>query len=136
MDISLSEKVSAFCLQLGDNALRDLAHEQGMAAEFERAAAAIQAGRPDARLNAHLDNQLETDLDALDAMMVRAVDQRLYPMAVRNFDHLPGADAGTGAQWWTCPQGRCTGRGRVRPGQQPSICGGSGKPVVAQPLPR
>jgi hypothetical protein len=129
MTISLTAKVAAFCRQLGDDALRDLAREHKMAAEFDRAVAGIRAGEPDAA-------QLESDLDALDAMLADAIDQRLYPVSVREFESLPGADAGTGAQWWTCPQERCDGRGRVRPGQQPPVCGATGKHLVSRPLAR
>jgi hypothetical protein len=97
-----------------------------MAPEFERAAAAVSTGRIDA--------QLETDLDALDAMVARAMGTGLYPVAVRGFAPLPGSGAGTGAQWWTCPQGRCDGRGRVLPGQQPPVCGATGEQLVPQLL--
>lgn len=125
MELTLQAKISAFCREVDDGTLRDLAGRQGMEPVFEGARAALQDGR--------IGPELESDLDALDAMAAKAEGVGLYPTATR-YVPLPVPDEGTGAQWWLCPGDRCTGRGRVRPGQQPPMCALTGEPLVAGPL--
>ena len=130
MKIDLAVKVAAFCRELGDSVLREMAHQQGGEAElaFQRAEESLRTGRPGPGL--------EADLDSLDAMVRRVEGQSLYPAATRTFQPLPDPEPATGAQWWTCPSGRCAGRGRVRAGQATPVCAATGEPLVPGPLPR
>ena len=120
-------KVAAFCRELGDNTLQEMAHQENMEAVYQRAAESLVVGR--------IGPELETDLDALDAMVRRVEGQGLYPHVTRSYQPLPYPGTGTGAQWWTCPSGRCAGRGRVQPGQQPQVCAATGTQLVPGPLP-
>jgi hypothetical protein len=104
-----------------------MARRENMEPVFLRAEESLKAGRAGP--------ELEADLDALDAMVRKVEGQGLYPSATRAYTPPPGPGAGTGAQWWTCPQGWCTGRGRVKPGQHPPSCAASGEFLVAGPLP-
>lgn len=126
MGLSLSEKVAAFCRELGDDSLLDLARQNSLEQVFTRARTSLQNGRIDAAL--------EADLDAIDAMARRAEGEGLYPAAVRGMPDWPGTGASTGAQWWACPAQRCAGRGRVRFGQQPPVCAATGQPLEPRPL--
>lgn len=128
--IDLATKVGAFCRELGDSVLWEMAHQQGGAEEiaFKRAEESLRAGR--------IGPELEADLDSLDEMVRRVEGQGLYPAATRAFQPLPDPERATGAQWWTCPSGRCTGRGRVKPGQAAPLCAAAGEPLVPGPLPR
>jgi hypothetical protein len=65
MDIPLNTKITAFCRRLGDSTLHDLARDHGVVSECEHALVAIQAGQ--------IGPHLEADLDALDAMVARAM---------------------------------------------------------------
>lgn len=130
--MDLPAKVAAFCRELADSTLSDMAGRQkDMETAYRRAEESLKAGRTGP--------ELEADLDALDAMVRKETGQSLYPSATRTFQQLPSytplSPQGTGAQWWTCPHDWCTGRGRVRPGQDPPSCGVTGEPLVAGPLP-
>jgi hypothetical protein len=120
-------KIAAFCRELGDSALREMAQRQNMEPVYERAEESLKAGR--------IGPELEADLDSLDEMVRRVEGQGLYPSATRSYQPLPGGGAGSGAQWWTCPRNRCAGRGRVLPGQAPPVCGATGEQLVPGPLP-
>lgn len=128
MEFTLQAKAAAFCRELGNDGLKDLARQQGMEPVFDRARAALATGR--------IGPELESDLDALDAMTVRAEGWRLFPAANREFAPLPMPGDDTGTQWWRCLPGWCAGRGRVRPGQDPPVCAVTGRPLVAGPLTR
>ena len=126
MGLSLPDKVAAFCRELSDDSLLDLARQNGMEQEFTRARKSLRDGGTDP--------ELEADLDAIDEMARRTEGKGLYPAAVRGVPDWPGTGAGTGAQWWTCPVQRCAGRGRVLPGRQPPVCAASGQPLEPKPL--
>ncbi len=122
-------KIAAFCRELGDSALQEMAQRQNMEPVYKRAEESLKAGR--------VGPELEADLDVLDDMARRVDGQGLYPAATRGYQPLPGGRAGTGVQWWTCPRGRCAGRGRVvRPDQKPPVCGATGESLVPGPLPK
>lgn len=125
--MDLTVKIAAFCRELGDTTLLDMAREQSMEAVYKRAEESLKAGR--------IGPELEADLDSLDEMVRRVEGQGLYPGATRSYQPLPGGGAGTGAQWWTCPRSRCAGRGRVLPGQAPPACGATGEQLVPGPFP-
>jgi len=126
--MDLSMKVAAFCRELGDSVLQQMAQQQNMEPVYERAEELLKAGR--------IGPELEADLDLLDDMVRRAEGQGLYPGVTRSYQPLPGGGPGTGAQWWTCPRSRCAGRGRVlRSDQKPPVCGATGEPLVPGPLP-
>jgi hypothetical protein len=127
VEIDLAVKIAAFCRELDDTTLLDMAREQSMEAVYKRAEELLKAGR--------IGRELEADLDLLDDMVRRVEGQGLYPGATRSYQPLPGGGPGTGAQWWTCPRSRCAGRGRVRSDQQPPVCGATGEPLVPGPLP-
>ena len=120
-------KIGAFCRELGDNALRTMARDENKEPVYERAEESLKAGQ--------IGPELEADLDLLDEVVRRATGQGLYPGVTRGFGPLPGHERQTGAQWWTCPRGRCSGRGRVLSGQAPPVCGATGEPLVPRPLP-
>jgi hypothetical protein len=127
VEIDLTVKIAAFCRELGDNTLQEMARQQNKEAVYERAEESLKAGRIGA--------ELEADLDSLDEMVRRAAGRGLYPAATRSYQPLPDPVLWTGAQWWTCPSGRCAGRGRVRPGQEPPVCAAIGEQLVPGPLP-
>jgi len=124
---SLGDKVAAFCRELGDSALRDMARTNGKEPVFLSAEKALVAGEIDA--------SLEAKLDSLDEMVRGLEGYGLYPGRTRDFQPLPGNNGRTGARWWTCPGGRCTGRGRVRPGDKTPVCAATGELLVSGPLP-
>jgi hypothetical protein len=121
-------KIAAFCRELDDASLRDLARQNNQEPAFRQAEESLRAGQTGP--------SLEADLDALDAMVRRVEGQGLYPSATRSgYGGLPpGSAPGSGAQWWTCPRDWCAGRGRVRPGQDAPVCAATGEPLVARPL--
>jgi hypothetical protein len=127
MKIDLTMKIAAFCRELGDTTLQEMARQENKEAVYKRAEESLRAGR--------IGPELEADLDVLDEMVRLVEGQGLYPGATRSYQPLPGGGAGTGAQWWTCPRNRCAGRGRVRAGQQPPVCGATGEQLVPGPLP-
>lgn len=127
MKIDLTAKLAVFCRELSDDTLRTLARQQNMEPTFLHAEESLKSGR--------IDSALEADLDGLDEMVRRVEGQGLYPPATRGYQPLPGPGDDTGAQWWTCPRGRCAGRGRVRPGQEPPVCAGTGEQLAPGPLP-
>ncbi len=124
---SLDDKVAAFCRELEDSALRDIARARGKEPVFLSAEKALIAGQVDADLEAHL--------DSLDEMVRGLGGPGLYPGSLRDFRSLPGDNGTTGARWWTCPSGRCAGRGRVRPGDKTPVCAATGEQLVPGPLP-
>ena len=128
MKRTLGDKVAAFCRELGDSTLRDMARSGGMEPEFLRAEKAVIAGQ--------IDPVVEADLDALDEM-VRGISKGLglYSGSGRDFKPLPGIHGAAGAQWWTCPAGRCSGWGRVRPGDKAPVCSVTGEHLVPGPMP-
>jgi len=125
--IDLTVKIAAFCRELGDNTLQEMAHRQNMKPVYKRAEESLKVGR--------IGPELEADLDSLDEMVRCVEGQGLYPAATRTYQPLPDPQGGTGAQWWTCPSDRCAGRGRVKPGQEPPVCGATGVQLVPGPLP-
>jgi hypothetical protein len=56
-----ASKVAAFCRELGEADLADMARQENMEPVFRRAAESLRAGRAGP--------ELEADLDALDAMV-------------------------------------------------------------------
>jgi hypothetical protein len=124
-----ASKVAAFCRELGDTALADLARQESMEPVFRRAEESLRAGRAGP--------ELEADLDALNAMVLRVEGEGMYPPVTRTAypGQLPGFGAGSGAQVWTCPRGWCAGRGRVKPGQGQQSCKAAGELLAARPLP-
>ena len=126
MKMDLTTKLATFCRELGDNTLRDLARKQQKEELLQRAADALRAGE--------IGPGLEADLDALDAMVKQEYGQGLF-LVTRGFGPLPPYPGDTGAQWWTCPRGRCTGRGRVKPGQDPPVCAATSEQLIPGPLP-
>jgi hypothetical protein len=129
MTMDLPGKVAAFCRELGNTTLAGLARqEKDLEPVYRRVEESLRAGRTG--------RELEDDLDTLDAMVLRALGQGLYPSGTRGYAPLPeGARASSGARWWTCPRGWCAGRGRVRPGQAAPSCAVAGESLVAGPLP-
>ena len=125
--MNLTAKAAVFCRELGDNTLRAMAGQQNMEHVFQRAEDSLKAGR--------IDPELEADLDSLDAMVKRVEGHGLYPSVTRGYLPLPGPGGDTGAQWWTCPRGRCAGRGRVRSGQESPVCAATGEQLVPGPVP-
>ena len=125
--MDLTAKIAAFCRELGDDTLQKMAQRQNMEAVYERAEESLKADR--------IGSELEANLDLLDDMVRRVEGQGLYPVVTRTYQPLPDPGIGTGAQWWTCPRGRCAGRGRVRPDQESPICAASGLQLVPGPLP-
>ncbi|WP_371634634.1 hypothetical protein OG988_00825 [Streptomyces zaomyceticus] len=136
MPLSLSDKTAAFCRETADPTLRELAEESGMTETFRRAVRALQALDDNASSGPGEDRgpskpTLEEDLDALDALARARFGQGYYPTQVLSYTAPPGTKPTTGARHWACPHGRCAGRGRVRPGQQPPLCTGTGAPLVS-----
>ncbi len=127
MKVRLTEKIAAFCRELSDSILQDITRQESMEPVYRRAEESLKAGRIDAGL--------EADLDLLDEMVRRVEGQGLYPAATRSYVPLPGPGSGSAAQWWTCPRRQCTGRGRVRPGHEPPVCGATGTQLVPGLLP-
>jgi hypothetical protein len=125
--MDLAVKIGAFCRELGDSTLRAIAHADNKEPVYERAGESLRTGR--------IGPELEADLDLLDEMVRKVTGQGLYPGVTRGFGPLPGSERQTGAQWWTCPRGRCSGRGRVLLGQEPPVCGATSEPLVLRPLP-
>jgi len=126
--MDLAAKIAAFCRELGDSTLREMAQrDENTDAAYKRAVESLEAGQIGPGLGA--------DLDVLDEMVREVEGQGLYPEATRGYQPLPGLGRGTGAQWWTCPGGRCAGRGRVRPGQEPPVCAAISEHLVPGPFP-
>jgi len=123
--VELTQKIACFCREVADGTLQMLAEEKGEEERFQRALAALAAGQ--------LPTSLEADLDALDALARRHLGHGIYPQ-VRRLVSLPGDVVSGGAKYWSCPVDRCTGRGRVRPGQVPPTCALSGNAMVAKSL--
>jgi hypothetical protein len=126
MRSGLTAKITEFCRALDGRALRDLACQKHQEEVLERAEEALRRGEIGAAL--------EADIDALDEMMRDEYGWGLVRVT-RGFSPLPPYPPGTGAQWWTCPNNRCDGRGRVLPGQQAPVCAATGQQLVPGPLP-
>ena len=125
--MDLKAKVAAFCRELSAAELIALAADNGMTDVLEHAQEAVKEG--------HFTARLESELDSLDALLRRSKRLGMYPPVVRGFAPVPGATPDPGAQWWTCPQDRCAGRGRVRAGQHTPVCAMTGQMLVSRPLP-
>jgi hypothetical protein len=126
--MDLAVKVAAFCRELGDNTLGEMAQRDKKTDDaYKRAVKSLEDGQ--------IGPGLEADLDLLDDMVMRIEGQGLYPGATRAYQPLPDPGRGKGAQWWTCPTERCAGRGRVKPGQDPPVCAATGDQLVPGPLP-
>jgi hypothetical protein len=126
MELSLPEKVAAFCRGLGDDSFRPLANREGMDLVLRRVELSLRTGQTHPGL--------ESDLDALDAMVMGYDGKGLYPGGIRGYTPLPIPARGDGAQWWSCPIARCAGRGRVLPGQIVPVCAVTGNELVVRPL--
>jgi hypothetical protein len=61
MTIDLPVKLAAFCRELADSSLSDMARQHGMEPLYQRAVEALKTGR--------IGPELQADLDALDAMV-------------------------------------------------------------------
>jgi hypothetical protein len=72
----------------------------------------------------------ESDLDALDHLLQQIEGRPLFGSS-RAYEPLP-LRGDHGAQWWACPRGICSGRGRVRPWQEPPRCGIDGRELPAR----
>ena len=79
--MDLTVKIAAFCRELGDSALREMAQRQNMEPVYERAEESLKAGR--------IGPELGADLDSLDEMVRRVEGQGLYPAATRSFPYQP-----------------------------------------------
>lgn len=126
--MNLSAKVAAFCRELGDSSLAEIASKLGMTPVLDRATELLKSG--------DIGPELGVILDSLDQMLRQSAGTGLYPPVVRTFQPLPGPVTQSGAQWWTCPRGQCTGRGRVLPGQLAPVCLAAGAPLTPGPFPR
>ena len=124
--MDLVTKVTVFCRELGEDTLQSLARKQQKEELLRRATDAVKAGQAGPGL--------EADLDAVDAMVKQEYGQGLF-VVTRGFGPLPPYQGDTGAQWWTCPRGLCSGRGRVLPGQHPPVCAATSQELIAGPLP-
>jgi hypothetical protein len=124
--MDLMAKITTFCRELDDPTLLELVRNQNKEGLFQRAKDAVGAG--------DIGPALEADLDALDEVVQQETGQRLF-MVTRGYSPLPRYQGDPGAQWWTCPVGRCAGRGRVRADQQPPVCAAAGEQLVPGPLP-
>src|ERR1019366_4988375 len=98
MKMDLTAKVTAFCRELGEETLRDLARTQNKEDLLQRAEDALKAGQ--------IGLGLQADLDALDAIVRQEYGQGLF-VVTRSFGPLPSYPGDTGAQCWTCPRGLC-----------------------------
>jgi hypothetical protein len=127
VNIDLQQKLAAFCREAGDGLLEDIARGNSAHPAYKRVWTALRDNRVDATL--------ETDLDRLNDVVRQVSGRGFYPEAARSYTPLPGASqTTTGACWWTCPVDRCSGYGRVKPGQSPPICAASGSALVSRPL--
>jgi len=95
VEIDLTMKIAAFCRELGDSTLQEMARQQNKEAVYERAEESLKVGR--------IGPELEHDLDLLDEMVRDVEGQGLYPAATRGYQPLPDPGLATGAQWWMCP---------------------------------
>ncbi|WP_345444437.1 hypothetical protein [Actinoallomurus vinaceus] len=125
--MDLPTKIAAFCRELGESRLLEIARQQQVEEVLRAAEEALRSGR--------IGPELEAGLDKLDQAVAQAEGQGLYPATLRVYQPLPGPVRQTGARWWTCPLVQCAGRGRVRPDQQAPMCAAAGRPLVAGPLP-
>jgi len=129
VETRLATKIAAFCRELTEPTLADLARERDAQEVYRRAQEALRTG--------DLGSGFESDLDTLDALVFAATGQSLFGPVIRTYAPLASTAGGeAGAQWWTCPRALCSGRGRVRSGQSPHSCGATGQQLVAGPFPR
>jgi hypothetical protein len=124
--VDLTEKVAIFCCELDGNALQNAVRKQGKEELFQHAVDILKEG--------DIGPALEADLDALDAMVRQEDGQGLF-LVTRSYSPLPPYSGDNGARWWTCPRGRCVGRGRVQPLQQPPMCTATSEYLRPGPLP-
>jgi hypothetical protein len=122
-EISSNQKISAFCRELGDSVLREIAVRENMETVFRRAEESLKAGQ--------IGSRLEADLDLLDGMVRRVEGQGLYPEPTRSYSPLPGPGSGAGAQWWTCPRRQCAGSARAAGGYGLARSRRSARPPVS-----
>lgn len=130
MDLTMGEKIAAFCRELQDTTIEGTARANGAGEVFDRVKAAVLAGQGSA--------ETEADLDRLDQTVRESSGGEFgfYPSRNRVYRPLSGASPGSGALWWSCPTGLCAGRGRVRSIENPPICSAVGAALVPQPLAR
>ncbi|MFJ3072741.1 hypothetical protein ACIPJE_29100 [Streptomyces albidoflavus] len=128
MDLTMGEKFAAFCRELQDPTIEGIARSNGAGEIFDRVKAAVLAGQGNA--------EIEADLDRLNRTVRESEGVEFYPSRVRAYRPLSGASPDSGALWWSCPAGLCAGRGRVRFGEDPPVCGATGAVLVPQPLTR
>ncbi|GGT65346.1 hypothetical protein [Actinomadura citrea] len=127
MDLTMAEKIAAFCRELQDSAIEGIARANGAGEIFDRVKAAVLAGQGEAAT--------EADLDLLNRTVRESEGIEFYPRRARAYQPLSGASPDSGALWWSCPAGLCAGRGRVRPGEDPPVCA-TGAALVPRPLTR
>ncbi|MER5626421.1 hypothetical protein ABT061_35865 [Streptosporangium sp. NPDC002544] len=127
MGMDVQTKISGFCRYLEDESLLELVQQKEMEELYQRVRSMLESGQ--------VDRKLEADLDTLNSMVLDSTGYSLYS-TTRNYSLLPGTSRSTGAQWWSCPQERCAGRGRVKAGQAAPICSISGEPLAQKPLTR
>jgi hypothetical protein len=126
--MDLRTKVAAFCRELGDTSLSEIAQKEKMESVLSRAIELLRAGK--------IGPDLEAALDSLDQMVWRRERAAgLYPPPVRGYEPVPDPVRESGAQWWTCPRGQCVGGGRVRPGQPAPFCAAAGEALAPGPFP-
>lgn len=76
--MDLSVKIAAFCRELGDNTLREMAQRDKKTDDaYKHAVKSLEDGQ--------IGPGLEADLDMLDDMVRRIEGQGLYPAATRAF---------------------------------------------------
>lgn len=124
--LGLLEKLAALCRELGDPTFEDAVSAAEGTELLDRLRRALREGRSP---------YPESELDELNRMLEQAEGLGLYPAARRGYESLPGAaGAAGGAQWWSCPAGRCAGHGLVRRGQPTPVCAVTGDELAARPL--
>ncbi|SDM38239.1 hypothetical protein [Nonomuraea jiangxiensis] len=126
MRLDLSRKIAAFCRETEGGTLQELTALEGREDLFLHVRDELAAGR--------MPHSLEADLDTLNGLAERRLGKGFYPSTSRAAP-LPGHEEATGAQYWSCPRGRCSGRGRVRPGQAPPFCALGSADLIAEPIP-
>ncbi|GAA1961893.1 hypothetical protein [Catenulispora subtropica] len=126
MSIDIRVKVASFCRELEDGTLEQLVRAAGQIAVYEQARTSLETGT--------IDEALESDLDALNAAVEDSTGRGFYPSGLRIYTPLPGAADGHGARVWGCPWEACTGRGRVKAGQNTPICAATGKPLTPKAI--
>ena len=104
-------KIAAFCRELGDNTLREMAQGDKKTDDaYKRAEKSLKDGQ--------IGPGLEADLDLLDDMVRRVEGQGLYPAPTRGYQPLPDPGRGNRRAVVDVPQRplRGPGKGEARPG--------------------